>query len=133
MLAAIRTHLLTLTPLTAIISTRLYVTPPQAVVLPAVRYTLIDDVLHHVLSGSGGWSRARVQFSCFSNSYSQTIAIAKEIRIGLDSFQGTLSGVWFGSILLDQERDMPPERLNEASPTYVYHRVQDYMVLYVTT
>jgi len=88
--AAIRSYLLSIPELTALIGTRLY--PgwiPENADMPSVAYFEISGVRHHDIDVA----YPRYQFSCFSTRYAEARKIAEIIRKSLQRYKGDMSGI----------------------------------------
>lgn len=87
--ALVYSHLVTTgTALSALVGTRVYpLVLPQAGALPAVVYTLVDDV--ETLNGHNGV--ARVQFTAWATTYAGAKSVRDALRERLRSFAGQSS------------------------------------------
>lgn len=99
---ALRTHLLTKTAITDLVSTRIYPDVlPQGVTLPAVTYQHIFEQSNNHLGGSENTGETTVQFDVYASTRSEANTAAEAIRKELDNLSGTLSSIWFDSVLPD--------------------------------
>lgn len=91
---------------TAIVSTRVYpVVIPQAATLPAVAYQRISATREHNLGGPGGLTRVRFQLTMAAATYAAMKALANAVRVALDGYRGTVSGVFVQAALSEGERE----------------------------
>jgi hypothetical protein len=60
----------------------------QGVVMPAIRYTVVDDLPTNVLSGAATLRRARVQVDAFARSYLGAHALADAVAGALGAITG---------------------------------------------
>lgn len=98
---AVRARLLTLTPVTELVATRIWTFQlPQSVKRPAILVTQISDVQEQHLMGQGGVCRARVQVDAVALSIGAARAIdaavlgtyADGAPTGLRGFAGDVDG-----------------------------------------
>lgn len=106
------------------------VAPPTAV-LPYIVYHVIDDIPGHVMDGSSGRSRMRLQVDCWAGTYAQAKDVAATLRGELDNYIGEAGSTTEVAILLESESDAgePPDDGSQAGPRCVR---MDFMVLYTT-
>jgi hypothetical protein len=126
---AIRTHLLGLSDVTDLVSTRVYaMSLPQRPTLPAIRIQHISELEAMHMRGSGGWRRARIQVDCVSGEssgvdpYASADAVSEAAHgagdgSGLCGFKGTIATTpptEIGAILpVDRREDYDPEELRQ--------------------
>lgn len=86
---ALRSYLLSIPEITALIGTRLYSGwIPENAPMPSVAYLEVSGVRHHDIDVAF----PRYQFSCFSTRYLEAKEIADEIRKALQRYKGDISG-----------------------------------------
>ena len=134
---ALRTYLLTITGLTALISSRLYyVEGPENATEPYVVISKVSAVSTHAHDGNVNANRDRFQLSVFSSSYATAKSIAAAIKgngsmtspTGLDCYTGLMGGVGGVTVrgcLYDNEIDLGFERDSE-----LYHVACEYLILH---
>lgn len=61
---------------------------PQAAAMPAVRYTVVDDLPTNVLSGAATLRRARVQVDAYAKRYLDAHALADAVSGALGAIDG---------------------------------------------
>ena len=136
---AIRARLLTLTALTALVSTRVYLDKlPQSPTYPCVRVTLVDELSEYHLRGGEGYRRARVQVDVYARElsgvdpYALAATVADTINgpddgTGLSGWAGRVGSPGLeicGVFRVDRRRFYDPEELK------VLTMSQDYQVAF---
>lgn len=136
---AVRARLLTLTALTALVSTRIYLDKlPQSPTYPCVRVSLVDELSDYHLRGGEGVRRARVQVDAFAREvsgvdpYALAVTVADVIHgeddgTGLSGWAGGIGSPAFqvfGIFRIDRRRSYDPEELR------VLTMSQDYQVAF---
>lgn len=137
---AIRMRLLTVAG--SIVGNRVYLDKlPQGVTYPAVRVTLIDDLVDYHLRGPVGSKQARVQVDAYAaeasglDVYDQVTGIADAIEgDGLGPGASGLSG-WIGAVgsppvLVDQVLRVSRTRWYDPQELRVLTMSQDFIVWY---
>ncbi len=122
---AIKTELLTVTALTALINDKLYyVKAPQDTEEPYVVFFKVSAPREHSLTGASGLATARFQFSIFSTTYQEAKQIAGYIQTALQGQNKIIGGVGgvYANILYDNEQDLTEDE--------VFHIIQEFIVLY---
>lgn len=77
--------------LASLVSTRIYpMRLPPAAVFPAVTYQRVSGVRVQSLGGPTGLAAPRFQISVWASSYSSAKAVATQVRLALDGFQGNM-------------------------------------------
>ncbi len=111
---------------TNLISTRIYpgVAPLNAT-LPYIIYFKVSGPRVHAMKSDPGLAYPRIQVSTWSTSYSQSKAIALQIRTALQDFSGSTGGISFKRIFFENEYDLPEVDL-QANKTY-HHITQDFI------
>ncbi|MCA3255079.1 MAG: DUF3168 domain-containing protein [Alphaproteobacteria bacterium] len=116
--------------LSALVAARIYpVVAPPSPTFGLVTYTKISGARVNSLSGASGLARPRFQIDSYSIiSMTEARAIAKQVRLALDGWRGTYSGVKVGQCLLDNERDLTEldnePRLFRVSQDYLIHHTE---------
>jgi hypothetical protein len=135
---ALKTYLLTLTPLTALISTRIYFAQaPENTAQPYIVISKVSDIKVHSHDGYESARTDRFQFSIFSTSYATCKGIAAALEgngsrtspTGLDCYTGKMggvSGVTVRGCLHENEIDLGYE-----TESGLYHVACDYFISYV--
>ncbi len=108
--AAIYSHLSGTSDLSALVGTKIYpVVAPQNVNLPFVTYQMISGVRIHAMIKDPGLTRPRFQLTSWSTSYATVQAVAKQVRLALQDYSGTMggsSGVPVQRIFFENEIDL---------------------------
>jgi Protein of unknown function (DUF3168) len=129
---AIYTRLTGFAGLFALIGTRVFAnTVEQNDTYPAIFYQRISGARFHSLTGSSGLARPVFQFDILAKTYPEVKAVAEQVRLCLDGYQGTVSGVEINSALLLNDEDFYEEEVelhrvmleyeffhNEVQPTF---------------
>lgn len=90
--------------LTALIAQRIFPDEaPQNTVLPYVVYLSVSDVKLHTLTGQYNQESPMIQYTAYAATKSAARAITNQVKIALSDFQGTLSGIYFSCIRLENE------------------------------
>jgi hypothetical protein len=123
---ALKTELLTVTALTALIDDKLYYigeAPPE-VEEPYIVFFLISSPREHSLTGASGLATARFQFSVFSETYQEAKQIAGHIQLALQGKNKVIGGEGgvCANILYDNEQDLIEGE--------IIHIVQEFIVLH---
>lgn len=128
--AAVRTRLLAVAGVSALVSTRAYpVILPQVrdttTELPAITIQRISEERSGVFAGPSGIPGTLVQIDAWAMTYLGVKELGKQIRFALDGYRGATGGTegeTVSAAILEQERD-------EYEPDTKYHRCsQDYRV-----
>lgn len=86
-------YLQTLPGFTALAGDRVYpVVAPQEPVKPFVVYEEISLLPDRTVDGMLDRTRARIRFSCYSGSYTEAKAIARQIRLAFKDYKGAMGG-----------------------------------------
>ena len=90
--------------LTALIAQRIFPDEaPQNTTLPYLIYLYVSDVKLHTLTGQYDQEEPMIQFTAYASTKSAARAITNQVKIALSDFQGTLSGIYFSYIRLENE------------------------------
>jgi hypothetical protein len=101
---------------------------PQGDQLPAIVLNWISGAPVYTDDGEAGLASVRVQIDCWGETYSSAKDVAQAVRASLSAFQGTISGVTFQNILIEDERDDREDGLNDAQ--YLYRTNIDFIIWY---
>lgn len=139
---AVRTRVLALTPVTTLVSARVYLDKlPQSPTYPAVRVQLISDPRDQHLRGPNATQRARVQVDCYASEssgvdpYARALAVSEAVEgDGLGDGASGLAG-WIGTIgspAFSVLNAVPTERKRFYDPDELrlVTMSQDYLVTY---
>lgn len=120
---ALRTHLLA-SPITRLVSQRIYpLLLPQGATFPAITFQRISSVRDRTYDAPIYLVTARVQFSCWAETWNDCRALAEDLRMILNGFRGIMAGIPVPSIRILNELDLhDPE-------TDLYHMACDYEVV----
>lgn len=103
---ALRAILIGNAGVSALVAGRVYpVVMPQGAALPAVAYQRISANRQHNLAGPGGLTRVRFQLTNIASTYSSMKALANAVRVAVDGYRGTVSGVFVQAALSEGERE----------------------------
>jgi len=101
---AIMTYLLAYSGLTALVGRKIfYEELPQGTVLPAVSIIKISDVKDHTLTSQLENERPIFQFTCFALTKASSRLVANQLKLALQDYSGTLSGIEIQKIELQNE------------------------------
>lgn len=104
---AIHSRLIGFAGLAALVEARVYPAKlPQGVTYPAVRYARISGPRARSHDGASGLATPRFQIDAWAKTYSEAKAVAKQIRLAMDNFKGTVAGVVIHAAFLDSDRDL---------------------------
>lgn len=113
----------------ALIGLRLYPGRiPQESALPAILYFKATGDRVHSLAGPSGLADPTFQFDIYasgSGGYKVCKNVARELRLALDGYRGSVSGVNIQGIILDSEQDMyeeEPELFRVSMDFRVWHQ-----------
>jgi hypothetical protein len=102
---ALRTRLLAIAGLTALIAGRVYwVNRPQGSVLPAIVLHRVSGQPDMHLIGPSGLTESRVQADCYGATYAACVSVARALEAAVSGYSGTVSGIKFQSITIDSIR-----------------------------
>ena len=80
--------------LTSLVSTRIYPAQrPQNSAMPAVSYFKVNTTREYRHGGAAGWANPRFQFDCWAKTYGAAKNVAEQVRLAMNDFTGTFSGV----------------------------------------
>ena len=103
---------------------------PQNATLPAIRYAVIDDRSEQHLTGIAGLANATIQIDCYALTRLAANDLGDDVRLALDRYEGTSSGVTIRQVVGDFRRyGYEPPRGGGDVGTYVYSA--DFSVWYV--
>ena len=115
--AGIVAYAKTKTDITTLIGTgdnaRIYpMIAPQKTTTPYIVFEKISNNHQHQLSGSSGFSRARIQFNVWSDTYLQAQTLAEKIRLTFDG----LHGIYMGDVFVQSVLQMDDDDLLDQDP-----------------
>ena len=122
----------TIGEVTSIVGDRIYPQHSDQPVYPCLIYSLVSQTHDHIVTGSSGTARARVQFDCWSYSLSDCSIVIEAIRQNLQGLQGTLGSLTVVGSHLNNELDLS-ERPADASNRWLYRKTADYTLRYNVT
>jgi len=103
---ALYSRLKTDTPITALVSNRIYPNIlPQNVAYPAISYMRVTGPRIHSHSGSSGLAHPLFQVDQWATTYSGVKDLAEKVRLRLQGFSGTVVTVVINGILFVGDRD----------------------------
>lgn len=74
---------------------------PDAAALPYITYSLISSVHERHLGGNAGVAHPRVSIDCWGVTSDTVNKLVEQVRLALDGFQGTMSGLSIDLAYLD--------------------------------
>lgn len=90
----------------ALVSTRVYGgSRPQNAPVPSVVVNRISGMPVYTDDGETGLASARLQIDAWGGTYSSAKLTARAVIEALSAYNGTVSGVTFQNVLLEDERD----------------------------
>lgn len=78
---------------------------PQTPTYPAITYQRVSGGNMQSLAGPTGLGHPRVQIDCWAKTQAAVLALAKQVRIAFDGWNGSAGGVTVRACMFDQERD----------------------------
>lgn len=91
----------------ALTSTRIYpATISQDAAVPSITYQQISGSRDHDMVGAIGYATGRFQINCIDDDYAGARALANKVRLALDGYIGSESGIHFHRIFLLDESDL---------------------------
>lgn len=123
---ALVARLLAGTAVAALVGARIHWTiAPQGVGQPFVVLTIISGPRGYTMTGPDGLVPTRVQVDCYGLTFALAKTIARAVETRLSGYRGASSGVTFGGIFLDAERDGYED---EATPDKLFRTSLDFIV-----
>lgn len=114
---------------TDIVEDRIYPQHADQPVYPCLIYSLPSQAHDHIVTGSAGTARARVQFDCWSYSLADCSIAIEAIRQQLQGFQGILGTIEVVGSHLNNELDLS-EKPTDGSNRWLYRKTGDYTIRY---
>jgi hypothetical protein len=108
---ALRSHMLEMTALQALVGTRInWEARTQGAPSPDVVLHLIDEFPDTLMASAGAWSEARVQVDCWARTHSVARQVANTISAkaalgGLHCLRADIHGVRFRIFVIDRSSD----------------------------
>jgi len=122
---AINSRLAGFAGLSALVSDRIYpAIAKQGAALPYVVHTRISGARESAMGADTGVSRARFQISSFGSTYSSAKSVAKQIRLALQRYSGTVGGDEILAVFIENDFDLYEE------DTLLHHVATDVTVHY---
>ena len=120
-------HLLAASGVTAIASTRVYpFSRLQGSAFPAVTVQRISGAPLYADDGEVGLENVRMQVDCWATTYASAKTLGRAVTAAFSAFDGTVSGVEFQFVTLENEHDERETGANAAE--YVYRTSLDFEV-----
>jgi len=121
---AIFTRLSTDAGITALAGNRIYPQIlPQNPTLPAITYFRVSTTKPYAQSNSVNIAQARLQISCWAETYSVMKSLVEAVRKSLDGFSGVVNGIQITSYL-NTCYDLYDD------DTGIYHGIVDFKIFY---
>ncbi|MEZ5951184.1 MAG: DUF3168 domain-containing protein [Planctomycetaceae bacterium] len=115
------TFLSTIGEVTDIVGDRIFPQHADEPVYPCLIYSLVTQSHDHIVTGSAGTARARVQFDCWSYSLADCSIAIEAIRQHLQGFQGLLGTIEVVGSHLNNELDLS-EKPTDGSNRWLYRK-----------
>ena len=127
---ALRARLIDDGTLSGLVGTRIYPgRAPQKPAMPYIVYHRISTVRSATLdAGNTKVPEVRMQCDVIAASQSEVETIMNQMRIVMDNFRGTSSGVVVLGVSVSDEQDQP--EFFEGSDTVFYHSSLDFSIIY---
>ena len=127
---ALRARLIDDATMTGYVGTRIYPgRAPQKPTMPYIVYHRISTVRSATLdAGNTKVPEVRMQCDVIAASQSEVETIMNQMRIVMDNFRGTSSGVVVLGVSVSDEQDQP--KFLEGSDTVFYHSSLDFSIIY---
>lgn len=103
---------------------------PQGEPLPAITVRRIDGGPTYCDDGESGLATGRVQIDTWGTTYADAKGAARAVTDSLSAFVGTVSGVSFRNVLVDDEQDYRESGASQAE--YRYRTRVDFIVWWKT-
>ena len=102
----LRAQLLAVTPVTALVGTRVdWGIRSQGATMPALVLHQISGVPQTNLSGPSGWSSDRIQADCWGRTFKSARDVADAASLALHTLRATLSGIKIRVFVIDRRND----------------------------
>jgi hypothetical protein len=102
---------------------------PQKPTMPYIVYHRISTVRSATLdTGNTKVPEVRMQVDVIATTQSEVETILNQMRLVMDNFRGTSSGVTVLGVSVDDEQDQP--EFYEGSDTVFYHSSLDFSIIY---
>lgn len=105
---------------------------PQTATLPCISYWLVSRVHVHNLDGAAGVAQARIQIDVWSHSKTEADRYAKDLRIALDGYRGTMTDVDVMGVVYE-DRNVFYEAPEDGSDFGTFHIALDFIFHYRVT
>lgn len=127
---ALRARLIDDATMSGLVGNRIYPgRAPQKPTMPYVVYHRISTVRAATLdTGNAKVPEVRIQCDVIASSQSEVETVLSQMRIVMDGFRGTSSGVTVLGVSVDDEQDQP--EFFEGSDTVFYHSSLDFSIIY---
>ena len=127
---ALRARLIDDATMSGLVGTRIYPgRAPQKPTMPYIVYHRISTVRAATLdTGNAKVPEVRIQCDVIASSQSEVETVLSRMRIVMDNFRGTSSGVTVLGVSVDDEQDQP--EFYEGSDTVFYHSSLDFSIIY---
>lgn len=111
----------------ALISNRVFPgAVPQGAPMPAIVLNVLTGAPLYADDGECGLAETRVQIDSWADSYAAAKKLGRAVHQALSAFDGTVNGVEFQSVTLEDERDLRESGANAAE--YRYRNSRDFIV-----
>lgn len=132
---ALRAFLLSKTPVTDIISQRMYTDElPQRATVPAVVMNKLFSTHDHALSDFAGLAHARIQCECYAATRIAANALAEALRSsGIVTQKGTVSNIDIRGARVEEGMSYKTDPPTDGSDESRYVSVLDFVIDYTET
>ena len=127
---ALRARLIDDATMSGLVGNRIYPgRAPQKPTMPYIVYHRISTVRAATLdTGNAKVPEVRIQCDVIASTQSEVETVLSQMRIVMDNFRGTSSGVTVLGVSVDDEQDQP--EFYEGSDTVFYHSSLDFSIIY---
>ena len=127
----LQTHLEAQSGITNLVGTRIYShhLRRDTATYPLITHQLVGNDHEHMLSGAAGIASARFQIDCWGLKMSDVEALAEQVRLAMQGYQGTMGSTCVKFTLFLNEFDLS-ESPKDASEQWLYRRVLEFQVKY---
>lgn len=127
---ALRARLIADATMAGLVGNRIYPgRAPQKPTMPYIVYHRISTVRAATLdTGNAKVPEVRIQCDVIASSQSEVETVLSRMRVVMDNFRGTSSGVTVLGVSVDDEQDQP--EFYEGSDTVFYHSSLDFSIIY---
>lgn len=123
----LRKYLLSKSAITSLVGTRMFPRkiPQKNSAFPVIVYRIVSQDAAHHLAGGAGYAGTRIQLDVYSETETETDALAEAIRNQMQGYSGAMGTASVTSVVLKNSQDLyePPQ---DNSDTGLYRNSTDY-------